>query len=297
MIVVTAPTGQIGAQLLRRLLASDQAVRVIARDSSRLSDDLRERVEVVEGSHGDAGVADEALAGADALFWLVPPDPHAASLTASYMDFTRPACAAIVRHGVRHVVGISALGRGTPWADRAGFVTASIGMDDLLAGTGAAYRGLAVPSFMDNLLRQTAPIGSQGMFFGPIDADRKMPHTATRDIAAVAARLLVERSWSGQADMPLLGPEDLSCDDQAAILSDVLGKPVRYRQLPFDAFEAQLRRGDVSDAFVRGYVEMMRAKNEGLDNGRPRDADTATPTTFRLWCKEVLKPRLRSDLG
>ncbi|MBP2326895.1 hypothetical protein JOF56_007280 [Kibdelosporangium banguiense] len=44
---------------------------------------------------------------------------------------------------VVHVVGVSALGRGTPVGDRAGLVTASLAMDDLIASTGVAYRALA----------------------------------------------------------------------------------------------------------------------------------------------------------
>lgn len=37
-------------------------------------------------------------------------------------------------------------------------------MDDLIAGTGVAFRALALPSFMDNLLRQVRVIKEQGMF-------------------------------------------------------------------------------------------------------------------------------------
>lgn len=45
------------------------------RGPSRLDDSVRERVEVVVGSHGDGAVVDEAFAGASAVFWLVPPGP------------------------------------------------------------------------------------------------------------------------------------------------------------------------------------------------------------------------------
>jgi hypothetical protein len=37
-------------------------------------------------------------------------------------------------------------------------------------------------------------------------------------------------------------------------------------------------------------VDMMRAKDEGLDDGVQRTSATASPTTFRQWCDEVLKP-------
>src|SRR5215471_16912605 len=92
MIVVTAPTGQISHQVLNNLLASDEPIRVIARDPSRLPEQARARVEVVQGSHGDLKVVTRAFAGADSVFWLLPPDPHAESVEAAYVDFSRPAC-------------------------------------------------------------------------------------------------------------------------------------------------------------------------------------------------------------
>ena len=74
MIVITTPTGTIGRQVLGDLLASDESLRVIARDPSRLPPAARERVEVVQGSHGDAAIVDRTFKGADAVFWLVPPE-------------------------------------------------------------------------------------------------------------------------------------------------------------------------------------------------------------------------------
>jgi len=92
MIIITAPAGQIGHQVLGNVLSSGEPIRVIVRNPSRLRAEARERVEVVQGSHGDIDVVDQAFAGADAVFWLVPPDPHANSAEAAYVDFTRPAC-------------------------------------------------------------------------------------------------------------------------------------------------------------------------------------------------------------
>src|ERR1700684_2983295 len=112
MIVVTTPTGTIGQQVLENVLASGEPVRAIARDPSRIPAHTREGVEVVQGSHGDIDVVNRAFAGADSVFWLVPPDFHAKSVEAAYVDFTRPACDAFKSQGVRRVVGVSALGRG-----------------------------------------------------------------------------------------------------------------------------------------------------------------------------------------
>jgi uncharacterized protein YbjT (DUF2867 family) len=290
MIVITAPTGLIGAQVLGNVLGSGEPVRVIARDPSRLPAQARERVELVQGSHGDIDVVDRAFAGADAVFWLVSPDPRADSVEAAYVDFTRPACDAFKRHEVRRVVGISALGRGTAVAGHAGLVTASLAMDDLIESTGVSYRALTMPSFMDNLLRQVPAITSQGMFFTPISGDRKLPSCATRDIAATAARLLLDDSWSVPGHVAVLGPEDLSFNDMAQIISEVLGKPVRYQQIPAEALKNRLAGAGMSDAMAQATVDMMVAKDQGLDNAEPRTSESTTPTSFRQWCEEVLKP-------
>ena len=113
---------------------------------------------------------------------MTPADPRAPSVDAAFAGFTRPAAEAFNRHGVGRVVGVSMLGRGTPWAARAGFVTGSLAMDDLIAASGVA----------------------------------------------------------------------------------------------------------------QGYTDMAWAKNEGLDNGVQRIPENSTPTSFRQWCEEVLKPAVAS---
>jgi uncharacterized protein YbjT (DUF2867 family) len=294
MIVVTAPSGAIGRQILTRLVDSREKVRVIARDPSRISDGVRERIEVHVGSHGDVDVVHQAFAGAEAVFWLVPPDPHAKSVEAAYLDFSRPASDAVKRHGVKRVVGVSALGRGV--TANAGLVSASLAMDDLFAGAGVNYRALTMPSFMDNILRQTATIQNQGVFVGPVNAERRLPACATRDIAAEAATLLLDASWNGVAEVPILGPDDLSFNEMAGTMSDVLGKAVRYKQIPFDTYKSTLIGQGWSEAMAQGMVDMMMAKDQGLDNAEPRTPQAATPTTFRQWCEEVLKTAISKEI-
>src|SRR5690348_5883111 len=125
MIVVTTPSGNIGSQVLKDLLTGKEPIRVIARNPDRLSPEARRLVEVVVGSHGDSAVVTRAFQDADSVFWVVPPDPRAPSVEAAYVDFARPAVEALCQHCVKRVVGVSALGRGTPWATHSGLATAS----------------------------------------------------------------------------------------------------------------------------------------------------------------------------
>jgi uncharacterized protein YbjT (DUF2867 family) len=290
MIVVTTPTGNIGGHVVRHLLDAGEALRLIVRDPSKLAQEVRDQVEVIEGSHGDAAVVDRAFRGADAVFWLCPPAP-AATPAAATVDFARPGAAAMRRHAVQHIVAATTLGRDTPWQEGAGNATGSIHMVDLLCTTGAAVRGLALPGFMDNALVQAGAI-RQGKMFGPIDPDKKLPHTATRDTGAAAAGLLIDRSWSGQEDVPVLGPEELSYADLAAIVSEVIGREVRYEHQTYDAYKhAAMARG-LTDAFAQGYVDMLRAKEEGMDNFASRASAIIGATNFRAWAEEALKPAI-----
>jgi uncharacterized protein YbjT (DUF2867 family) len=290
MIVVTAPTGAIGAAVVDQLLAAGAPVRVVVRDPARLAPGVADRTEVVRGSHGDPAVVAEAFTGAEAVFWLVPPDPRAATLDEAFAGFTRPAAEALAAQGVGRVVGVSALGRGTAVAGRAGYATAAFAADDLIAATGRPFRALTCASFMNNILRQAATIRTQGVYHGTYRPDRPLPLVATGDIAAVAARLLRDDSWLGVGEVPLLGPADLSQNDLAAIMTDVLGRPVRYRETtPDAAVRAAVGQG-TSEAMARGRVELSLAKNDGLDAAARRAPEYATPTTFRRWCVDVLKP-------
>lgn len=88
MIVITAPTSKIGRQVLERVLESGEDIRVITRDPLRIPEAVRERVEVIQGSHADREVVHQAFEGADAVFWLVPADKQAVSVYDAYVRFS-----------------------------------------------------------------------------------------------------------------------------------------------------------------------------------------------------------------
>ncbi|MGL4619360.1 MAG: NAD(P)H-binding protein [Chroococcidiopsis sp.] len=291
MIFITTPTGQIGHQILDKILDSGKPIRVIARDPSRLEPKIRDRVEVMQGSHDDIGVVTKAFAGTDCVFWLVPPNLKAESAKEYYRDFTRTACEAIVSQGVKRVVGVSSLGREV--AKDIGLVSAAYAMDDLIESTGVSYRSLRMPAFMDDILNfHLELIASQGMFFGSQSGDRKTPACATRDIASVASRLLLDDSWSEQGSVPVLGPEDLSFNDMAQIMSEVLEQSIQYQQISGESHKAMLMQHGMGEAYAQGVVDNQAQADQGIYNAERRTPQSTTPTSFRQWCKDVLKPAI-----
>ncbi|WP_406350069.1 NAD(P)H-binding protein [Streptomyces sp. NBC_00658] len=292
MIVVTTPTGQIGRQVLDRLLDTPDrtaGIRVIARDPARLSPRVREHVEVVRGSHADPTVLKEACAGADRLFWLVPPTPAADSVEGHFQNFTEPLREVIGPQGVERIVGVSSLGRNV--AKNAGQISASLAMDEAIAAMGVHYRALCAPFLMENLLEQAESIRNAGVFFLALAEDRVVRTCSTRDVGATAARLLLDGSWTGQEDVPLVGPDDLSPEGMAQVVSEVLDRPVRVQRTSSADYKATELRFGASEAWAQGVADMVEALNEQGFYGavEPSTPDSA-PTGFRQWCEDVLRP-------
>lgn len=293
MIVITTPTGAIGAQVLDHVLDGGAAVRVVARDPARLPARVHAHAEVVEGSHGDADTITKALEGADRLFWLVPPAglDHPDSAESYYLEFSRPACQEAASRGVR-VVGVTSLGHG--YQGEAGLLSGALAMDELFTSAGVRYRALALPFFMENLLRQAPAIRERGTFALANAADQPLPTVATRDVAAAAAALLLDTSWSSQARVPLASPDNLTPDAMAEVISETLGRTVHYRQTPLADYQAAMAQRGASPAMARDFAGMVEAQNNGIYDAEPRDPGSAAATSFRQWCQDTLKPAVQS---
>ena len=289
-IVVTTPTGNIGCQVVRNLLSAGESLRVIARYPHKLTDHVRDRVEVVQGSTDDAEVLIRALDGAESMFWCIPQSHTQVNVLDYYLQFTKAAAIAIRQTQTSHIVSVSSGGRGR--AKNAGAISALHTMEDWLNETGAAIRHLRCGNFMENFLLQAGAIAHQGKFFYPVPGDYPMPMVATCDIGTIAAEWLMKRDWSEQDGVAVQGAEDLSLHQSAAIFSQVLGKPVQFQQIPPEAYyESMLKHGS-SPAFAQSLVDLFSEVSHGIYQAEPRTPETTTPTTLRQWATNVMAPAL-----
>src|SRR5262245_3558290 len=117
---------------------------------------------------------------------------------------------------------------------------------------------------MENLLWQVEPIRRQGVFSYPLGGDVRKPTCAALDIAAVAVHLLRDRSWTGQGGVGVHGPEDLSFNGMARIMTEVLGKPIRFQEVAGPAYKSPLMQHGFSEAFAQGIVDMFAEVGHGI---------------------------------
>jgi uncharacterized protein YbjT (DUF2867 family) len=288
-IAITAPTGNIGKRLVSLLLATGADLTLLARHPEKLDAAVRDRVKVQQGDQQDADFVRRALAGTEAVFWLTPSDVQAPDQRAWYDQFGANVAEAVRENGVAHVVNLSSAGAQLP---DAGPVSGLGQVEAHLNTTDAAIVHLRPGFFMENVLMQLEALRHQGSLYAPAPGDLPFPMIATRDIAAAAAPLLLNRDWTGQRIHGLHGPADLTFNEVAGILSEVTGRPIRYVEItPEQARQAFLGIG-MGPAFVQGYLDMYASFARSGAFAEPRIPETTTPTTLRQWAQDTLVPAL-----
>lgn len=286
-IAVTTPTGQIGSRVARILAGAGAPLTLLARDPARLPDDLRARADVRRGSLEDAAFVREATRGAEALFLLVPPDYATRDWRAFQLGIARAAADAVRENGVRHVVLLSSGG-----AHRDDLLAISrVGETErMLEGAAPHVLSLRAGFFMENFLSAVPTIREMGAVFMGISPESRAAFVATRDIADVAARHLLDRSWSGHRVLPVQGPEDLSFREAAERLAEGTGRPVRYVQVDDEQVKAALLGAGASEHVADEYTRMFRRLDETGFDREPRTPEATTPTTLAEWARETLRP-------
>jgi uncharacterized protein YbjT (DUF2867 family) len=105
-------------------------------------------------------------------------------------------------------------------------------VEQAVVDSGIPFTILRPANFMQNYLTYGTPetIKDQNAFYAPM-GEAKISVIDTRDISAVAARVLVETGHDGK-QYDLTGGESLSNQEIAGILSQTLGRPITYVSIP-----------------------------------------------------------------
>ncbi|MGH9915256.1 MAG: NmrA family transcriptional regulator, partial [Pyrinomonadaceae bacterium] len=118
-----------------------------------------------------------------------------------------------------------------------------------------------------------------------------------RDIAEKAVEALRDAHWSGFRIMGVHGPEDLDHSRAAQIISEGIGRPVKYVEVTVD----QAKQGMLEAGMPGFIVDLMGDMYTGFRAGRivpaePRSAETTTRTSLLEFSREVLKPAVEAAL-
>lgn len=241
-ILVLGATGHVGRPLVRELLAKGERVKAASRSGAP-----------VESAEGVAFTIqtpdfDALFADVDRLFLLLP-GGHVDS-----KGLLLPIVAAAAARGVKIVLQ-SAIGvdadESIPFRH----------VERAVERSGVPFVILRPNWFADNF----HSFWKAGLDHGRIAlpaGDGKSSFIDARDIAASAAAALTSSAFDGRA-FDLTGPEALSYAEAAAILSEVLGRPIAYEPISDEAFVAMLTGAGVGADYANFLAAIFHTVREG----------------------------------
>ncbi|QEV43661.1 NAD-dependent epimerase/dehydratase family protein [Streptomyces nodosus] len=272
-MLVTGATGRIGRGVIDQLVGAGVPVRALTRRAEAAAT-LPAGVEVVTGDLTVPASLDEALRGTSAVFllWTVPPATAAAVVDR------------LAAH-TRRVVFLSSPHR-TPhpfFQQPNPMAVLHAEIERLIAATGLESTIVRPGMFASNASVWWAPaIRAGDVVRWPYGAAETAP-VDDRDIAAVAARTLYQDGHAGR-DYVLTGPESLRQAAQVDIIGNVLGRPIRFKELSPDEF-----RSETEGKAPRPAVDMLLTA-WGATMGRPAFITSAVsdilgvpPRSFPRW--------------
>ena len=286
MYVVTGATGNTGRVVAETLLAKGKRVRVIGRSAQNLQSLVEKGAEAFVGSVADSSATLRAFQGAQAVYVMIPPSYTAQDFRAYQNEVGSAYSSAIRQAGVPFVVNLSSVG--AQLSRGAGPISGLYDVEQQLNRLdGLNVVHLRAAYFMENFFFGLDLIRSQGIIGTPLRGDLPIPMIATRDIAQVAAELLLQLDFSGHLTKELLGQRDISMHEATRIIGKAIGKEgLAYVQFPYEQAEQAMLAMGFSQDVSRSLNEMDQALNEErvqpLENRSPANT---TPTSFEQFAE------------
>jgi uncharacterized protein YbjT (DUF2867 family) len=235
-VLVTGATGQQGGAVARALLSRGHRVKALTRkpdgDAARWL--ASAGADLVAGDLGDAASIVEAASGVDTMYLM------GNSYEAGVEEETRQgiiAANAAKTAGVGHLIYSSVADAdkktGIPHFESKNLVEKHV------AGVGVPYTISAPVAFMENIVAPWSIGGlRQGTYAFALPPKRVLQLIALEDIGAFVAALVERREQVFGKRFDIAGDE-LSGEEQAKILSQAIGRPITYREIPIAAARQQ----------------------------------------------------------
>lgn len=243
-------TGTIGSEVVRQLAVRGEKVRALTREPAAAR--VPSGVETVPGHHRDRASVEEAMAGAEAAFLVGVFGPDDGEHDRGLVEAARAA-------GVRRIVKLSSIGTGDPRLG--GFGTWNVPGEEAVRASGLEWTVLRPSSFASNTLAwaEAARAGTPAL---NLMSDGRQGVVDPRDVSQVAVNALLDPRHAGHT-YTLTGPEAISAGDQAAVLGEILGRPVELLQLTPEQRREQLLGAGLGAAYAESLMASARFIEEG----------------------------------
>ena len=278
-VFVTGATGTVGSAVVEHLLRLGQPVIAGIREPSDAARFPNSCVTRAFSFDANPAELDDVVEGADRLFLMRPP-----AIADVQRTLFRVIDAARGR-GIRQIAFLSLQGvqvnRRTPHH----------AVEQYLRETRSPYTFLRPNFFMQNLATTYArPIREHDEIFVPAGRSRTA-FVDARDVGRVAASTLSQPGHIGKA-YTLSGEQSLTYRDVATIMSDILGRPIRYARPSEDLYLAQLAADNLPGDYIavqKMIHRVVRLNLSAFPNRSIRKLTGRPATTLRQYVIDTMK--------
>jgi uncharacterized protein YbjT (DUF2867 family) len=254
-ILITGATGNIGSPLVENLQQKNLEVIAGVSSLSKGGRFVKQGIDTTIINFTRPETLETALEGVERLFLLLP-------LAEPMVAWGRQVIAAAQTAGVQFILRSSGLGADPDTGYELGKTHGLI--DQALRESGIPFAIIRPNSFMQNYVN----------FFGAMIRDQQALYLAqgqgrislidVRDIAAVAAAILADPGSHRRQSYDLTGPEALTNEEIAGIISRVVGKTVTYHDIDEETYRREMLRLGVPEWNIRVLESLNRRIKLGL---------------------------------
>ncbi len=284
-ILVTGAAGRTGRRMVAALAARNAQVRAFVR-RPEAGHELRAlgAAEIAVGDLLDRDTLTAAVAGAAQVLHICPPmHPREDALARTLIDLcVQERTGRFVLYSVLHPLLAD-----VPHHHR------KLAAERHLIDSGLAATILQPSRYMQHLVPMWASVLATGTHSMPFSTSSRLSVVDLQDIAEATAKIMTEPGHEG-ATYQLAGPEALSQDDIARILSELIGRPIRAVAKPF----ADALREAAAAGFPSDRIDTIRLMNAHYDAhglvGNPNVLQWILgrpPTCFRDFVRRELLKR------
>jgi uncharacterized protein YbjT (DUF2867 family) len=250
-ILVTGATGNTGSGVVAALRSAGVDVRAFVRDRAKAEPLKNQGAEVMVGDLDKPETLDAAVKGVEKIYLLTWNGPTQARQVLNVVE------AAKRSGGEPHIVRHSAWG-----SEKSRIIQQTNEAEAALKASGLAWTILRPTFFMQNTLMAAQTVKSDGVIYWDWN-NGKAGMIDIRDVVEAAAAVLTGGGHEGKSYL-LTGPASISFHDVAAALSRVLGKPVKYVSVPFEASRNSMVNMGFPEWIADGYVELSQGFSENF---------------------------------
>lgn len=250
-IFITGATGAVGRALVRALVRRGKEVRAGVHTPEKFEYIRMSGVEMARLEFGDNSTIDKALLDIKSVFLLTP-------FAREQVEFARRIIDRASQLGVEHVVKLSIMGADdepgtqfTRWHKQA---------EKYIEKSGIPYTFLRPNSFMQNFIRYIQPTGN--FIYLPLD-NAQVSYIDVRNIADIASEILISGKEHFGNSYELTGPEALSGDDVADILTSVTDNHIGFVNIAEETAGHVLESLGTPHWMAEGMLELYRMQRSG----------------------------------